>query len=155
MDYQQYVKLSASEQEAWLDEKGNTALGLALRILMRYKKLYQIEYTARKLKETPDQILARRKAESVPVFEQLIQLNELLVKGTRPKTELNSAAKYIKSHQEHLGNYLKDGEAEIDDNAIERTIKAFVLSRKNFLFSNTNRGPEIQRSVLPWCSQPS
>ena len=36
-------------------------------------------------------------------------------------------------------NYLKDGRLEIDNNRAERSIKPFVIGRKNFLFANTPR----------------
>ena len=39
-------------------------------------------------------------------------------------------------------NYLKDGRLEIDNNRAERSIKPFVIDRKNFLFANTARGAQ-------------
>lgn len=37
-------------------------------------------------------------------------------------------------------NYLKDGRLELSNNVAERSIKPFVISRKNFLFANTPSG---------------
>ena len=37
-------------------------------------------------------------------------------------------------------NYLKDGRLEISNNRAERSIKPFVIDRKNFLFANTSKG---------------
>ena len=39
-------------------------------------------------------------------------------------------------------NYLKDGRLEIDNNRAERSIKPFVIGRKNFLFASTPRGAQ-------------
>ena len=39
-----------------------------------------------------------------------------------------------------LTNYLKDGRLEISNNRAERSIKPFVIDRKNFLFANTPKG---------------
>ena len=36
--------------------------------------------------------------------------------------------------------YLKDGRLEISNNRAERSIKPFVIDRKNFLFANTPKG---------------
>ena len=41
---------------------------------------------------------------------------------------------------EALNGFLLDGRLEIDNNRSERSIKPFVISRKNFLFCNTPRG---------------
>ena len=40
----------------------------------------------------------------------------------------------------YLTNYLKDGRLELSNNRAERSIKPFVIDRKNFLFANTPRG---------------
>ena len=37
-------------------------------------------------------------------------------------------------------NYLKDGRLELSNNRAERSIKPFVIDRKNFLFANTPNG---------------
>ena len=37
-------------------------------------------------------------------------------------------------------NYLKDGRLEISNNRAERSIKSYVIDRKNFLFANTPSG---------------
>ena len=37
-------------------------------------------------------------------------------------------------------NYLKDGRLELSNNRAERSIKPFVIDRKNFLFANTPSG---------------
>lgn len=36
--------------------------------------------------------------------------------------------------------FLEDGRLEIDNNCAERSIKPFVIGRKNWLFSNTAKG---------------
>ena len=41
-----------------------------------------------------------------------------------------------------LMTYLSDSHIPIDNNLAERSIKPFVINRKNFLFSNTEKGAE-------------
>ena len=46
----------------------------------------------------------------------------------------------MKEQWSYLTNYLKDGRLEISNNRAERSIKPFVIDRKNFLFANTAKG---------------
>jgi hypothetical protein len=46
------------------------------------------------------------------------------------------------SQQQYLRNVLLDGRLELSNNRAERTIKPFVICRKNFLFANTPRGAD-------------
>jgi len=41
-----------------------------------------------------------------------------------------------------LLQYLKDGRLELSNNRAERSIKPFVMDRKNFLFANTPNGAQ-------------
>ena len=57
-----------------------------------------------------------------------------------PKSALVKALHYLKEQWPYLTNYLKDGRLEISNNRAERSIKPFVIDRKNFLFANTPKG---------------
>ena len=57
-----------------------------------------------------------------------------------PKSALGKALHYLKEQWPYLTNYLKDGRLEISNNRAERSIKSFVIDRKNFLFANTPKG---------------
>ena len=57
-----------------------------------------------------------------------------------PKSALGKAFHYLKEQWPYLTNYLKDGSLEISNNRAERSIKPFVIDRKNFLFANTPKG---------------
>jgi len=57
-----------------------------------------------------------------------------------PKSLLGQAVNYAISQKKYLENYLKDGRLEISNNRAERSIKPFVIGRKNWLFSNTPNG---------------
>ena len=57
-----------------------------------------------------------------------------------PKSALGTALHYVKEQWSYLTNYLKDGRLEISNNRAERSIKPFVIDRKNFLFVNTPKG---------------
>jgi len=60
----------------------------------------------------------------------------------RVKGAFLTAVRYTLGVWPQLENYLLDGRLEISNNRCERTMKSFVIDRKNFLFSNTPRGAE-------------
>lgn len=55
---------------------------------------------------------------------------------------LRKAIGYLKNNEKYLRRYLEDGRLEIDNNRAERSIKPFVMGRKNFLFANTESGAQ-------------
>ena len=57
-----------------------------------------------------------------------------------PKSALGKVFTYLKEQWSYLINYLNDGRLELSNNRAERSIKPFVIDRKNFLFANTPRG---------------
>ena len=68
-----------------------------------------------------------------------------------PQSALGKAVYYSKNQWKYLQNYLLDGRCEISNNRAERSIKPFVIGRKNFLFANTQRGAQasaITYSIL-------
>jgi hypothetical protein len=60
----------------------------------------------------------------------------------RPKSAMGKAISYMFSQRQYLQNVLLDGCLELSNNRAERTIKPFVISRKNFLFANTTSGAD-------------
>ena len=57
-----------------------------------------------------------------------------------PKSLLGVAVKYALNQWEKLVRFLEDGRIEISNNRAERSIKPFVIGRKNWLFANTPKG---------------
>ena len=49
---------------------------------------------------------------------------------------------YLLNQKKYLYNYLLDGRLESSNNRVERSVKPFVIARKNFLFANTANGAE-------------
>jgi len=67
---------------------------------------------------------------------------------TNAKSSLGRAIGYMLSQKKYLQNVLLDGRLELSNNRAERTIKPFVISRKNFLFANTVRGANTAAIVF-------
>ena len=66
--------------------------------------------------------------------------NRANTRTAAPKSALGKAFTYLKEQWPYLTNYLKDGRLELSNNRAERSIKPFVIDRKNFLFANTPKG---------------
>jgi len=56
------------------------------------------------------------------------------------KNIFGKAVQYTLDQWKYLEHYLLDGRLEISNNRAKRSIKPFVIDRKNFLFANTPRG---------------
>jgi Uncharacterized protein conserved in bacteria len=54
---------------------------------------------------------------------------------------------YSLNQWEKLTAFLEDGRLEIDNNRSERSIKPFVIGRKNWLFANTPRGAKASATI--------
>src|SRR5690625_2761667 len=64
-----------------------------------------------------------------------------------PKSSLGKAIKYCRNQWERLVVFLEDGRLELDNNRAERSIKPFVIGRKNWMFSNTSKGAETSAII--------
>ena len=73
-----------------------------------------------------------------PLLDEFFEWAENL--NVLPKSPIGTAVGYARSQRKYLENYLQDGRLEISNNRAERSIKPFVIGRKNFLFANTPRG---------------
>ena len=80
----------------------------------------------------------KRQELSKPLLEELYQWAATV--NVLPKSATGQARHYLLSQRKYLERYLMDGRLEISNNRAERSIKPFVIDRKNFLFSNTPRG---------------
>jgi hypothetical protein len=69
-------------------------------------------------------------------------------KKAAPKSALGKAIYYLHEQWPYLMRYLEDGRLEISNNRAERSIKPFVMDRKNFLFSNTPGGAQGSATIF-------
>ena len=57
-------------------------------------------------------------------------------------SNLAKAVTYSLNQKTYLNNVLLNGELELTNNRAERAIKPFVIGRKNWLFSDTDKGAD-------------
>lgn len=88
--------------------------------------------------KTAEERYEERLKQAKPVLDALLSWANS--RTAAPKSALGKAFTYLKEQWPYLTNYLKDGRLEISNNRAERSIKPFVIDRKNFLFANTPKG---------------
>lgn len=93
-----------------------------------------------------DERFKKRQAFSKPLVEEFFAWLQSL--NVLPKMPIGVAVQYALKQREYLEHYLLDGRLEISNNRAERSIKPFVIGRKNFLFANTPRGAKASAMMF-------
>ena len=88
--------------------------------------------------KTAEERYEERLKQAKPVLDAMLSWANS--RTAAPKSALGKAFHYLREQWPYLTNYLKDGRLEISNNRAERSIKPFVIDRKNFLFANTPKG---------------
>jgi transposase len=114
-------------------DQANSTAGIGKRFC---DKLFSLERDFADL--TAEERFRKRQELSKPVFDEFYKWVGTL--NPPSKTGLYTAIVYARNQREYLGRYLEDGRLEISNNRAERSIKPFVVGRKNWLFANTPRG---------------
>jgi hypothetical protein len=99
---------------------------------------------------TDDNFKARRDARSEytkPLMEQFFAWAQDIEKAALPKSLLGIAVGYALRQRKRLETVLLDGRLELSNNRAERSIKPFVIGRKNWLFSNMASGAEASAII--------
>jgi transposase len=111
----------------------------------RIAELYAIEKDLRG--RLPEERREIRNTRSRPLLASLKQwLEETLGKLSR-KSDTALAVRYALGRWEALLRYCDDGRLEIDNNAAERSLRAVVLGRKNYLFNGSDAGGERAAAI--------
>ena len=103
----------------------------------QYHIVFKLEEKLKNL--SPEERKAQRQ-EQIKVLDAMLAWAK--TRNAAPKSKLGIALNYLKNQWPTLIVYLEDGRIELSNNRAERSIKPFVISRKNFLFANTPRGAQ-------------
>lgn len=101
-------------------------------------KLYRVEHEVEDA--TPETRFEVRLEKSKPILDEFYKWLKMQRQRLTPKSTTGKAVNYCLNQWDKLNNYLLDGRLYCDNNISERSIKGFVISRKNFLFCNTPNG---------------
>ena len=94
---------------------------------------------------SPKKRYEERQKQSKPVVDDFLSWLDSL--KSLPKTALGKAVYYMHSQRKYLLRYLDDGRLEISNNRAERSIKPFVIGRKNWMFCNTSGGAKASAVI--------
>jgi hypothetical protein len=123
-------KLIESTEDA---KQSNTAKGLAY-----CNKLFDLDRESKKLEIKERYDFKQEKIK--PVFDEFLTwLNQASINAL-PQSKYGKAITYALNQMLNLMNYLDKGELDIDNNRAERSIKPFVIGRKNWLFNHSVDG---------------
>ena len=108
-------------------------------------RLFAVERELAKLDDAAR--LAARQELCPPILDAFHDWLRKTRPGVAPKSLLGKAVVYCLNQWTKLTAFLQDGGLELDNNRAERSIKPFVIGRKNWLFSNTSRGARASAVV--------
>lgn len=91
--------------------------------------------------------LKARDLRSRPVIDGFRKWLDNIMPAVLPKSLLGIAVKYARNQWQKLLRFLEEGRIEISNNRAERSIKPFVIGRKNWLFANTPKGARASATI--------
>ena len=89
---------------------------------------------------SPEERTKQRLKEERPLLDALLAWADSISGSAAPKSALGKALYYLKEQWTYLIRYLEDGRLELSNDRAERSIKPFVIGRKNFLFADSPLG---------------
>jgi transposase len=118
---------------------------VAAEAVERIAGLYAIEKEIRG--RPPEERREIRNKRSRPLLESLKHWFEETLGKLSRKSDTAMAVRYALGRWEALMRYCDDGRIEIDNNAAERSLRAVVLGRKNYLFNGSDAGGERAAAI--------
>jgi len=117
---------------------GATRSTIAKKGLNFCNQLFAIE---RKLKDKDaEERLKTRQNDSQPLLDAFLAWLNEQKEIIAPQSATGKAISYTLNQWHKLTTFMKDGRIEIDNNRAERSIKPFVIGRKNWLFAVSTSG---------------
>jgi transposase len=114
------------------DQARSSHPALASQALGLFQQLYDIEDRGCQL--TPEALHALRQEEAVPLLARLRAWADVQADVALPKSKFGEALGYLRNQWEALTTYVLDPRLPIDNNAVERDLRALTIGRKNWLF---------------------
>lgn len=124
--------------------------------LTELQKLYAIERRLREQQSSPEQIVALRQQEAVPILAALKTWLTEQYTTKLVKSPLTTAVGYALQRWDKLSNYTTESQLQIDNNLVENAMRPVALGRKNYLFAGSNEGGKrlaLFYSLLETCKK--
>lgn len=131
-----YEAMRAAPKVAWRDTQAFKGKEYIDKIFRADALLSDLDYQERK----------RARTEKLkPLIDDFY--NWVTAQDCSSKNKFCTAISYAQKQRKYLENIFLDGRLELSNNRAERSIKPFVIGRKNFLFSVTARGAKASAVV--------
>lgn len=111
---------------------------VAVEVLQRIAALYKIEDEVRGAPAGQRQKI--RYERSRVIVDDLRIYLEARNRQVSAKAKLGEAIRYALTRWDGLSRFLDDGRVDLDNNAVERSIRPLALNRKNALFAGSDEG---------------
>ena len=99
-------------------------------------------------KKPPQERMRIRKEKTLPILDEYFKWIRSFDPDHIIKGKFRDGIVYSRNQEEALRAFLLDGRLSCSNNAAERSIKPFVISRKNFLFCKTPSGAKATATVF-------
>jgi transposase len=120
------------------DPKVPLKTGKASEALATIQELYRIEKHIKD--KSPTEKAKIRQLKAIPILTAMKDWLDMSLTQVPPSTLTGKALAYLSNQWPTLIVYCEDGRLDIDNNAIERAIRPFVIGRNNWMFSDTVKG---------------
>ena len=119
---------------------------VSARIVALIDKAAAYEREAREKKYSPQHLLEMRQKKVKPLLEEVYEIIDTL--NPAKKSALGEAVTYARNQKDKLFFFIEHPEVEMTNNLAERTVKPYVIARKNFLFSDTEKGADASAAIM-------
>lgn len=114
--------------------------------LAQMQLLYAVERRCKEEQLSEEQIYQARQERAVPILNELGEWMKKAYQEVLPKSAIGEALAYSLKRWKELMVYTTDGKLQIDNNAVERSIRPVAVGRKNYLFCGSHEA--AQRSAM-------
>ena len=127
------------------DTKGRAKAGKASKGLIFIQKLYRVESQIKGL--SADEKYRIRQEQAIPILDDMKAWLDASLNQVTPSSLTGKALAYLSNQWSTLIVYCEDGRLDIDNNAVERAIRPFVIGRNNWIFSDTVKGAKASANL--------
>ena len=104
------------------------------------QKVYFLENRLREKNLSNDEIVEERKKKILPILNEFHDWLVAIQPSVVPEVKFGKAISYALNSWQHILNYIECPYIYLDNSIAERSIKPFVLGRKNWLFAGSEDG---------------
>lgn len=137
-----HVACLAHVRRKFFDASLNGKTPGASKAVKYIQQIYRLEEELIDMNLSPEELVSKRKEIIKPVFDEFHEWLLEMKPKVPPTLMFGRAINYALSAWNHLLNYLDCPELFVDNSISERSIKPFVIGRKNWLFSGSETGAE-------------